>query len=240
MYRCLHCGARFPIHAPICSRCWASHQIVLEGERPRAALDDVPELVSAKDLTRQRWSTVEVGAYPGLKLGRGALVVLVGRRGSGKSSFLARALDTIHGPAALVSTEEPAGPSISDRFGRLHVRRDDLWICSRATVDQVAEIVRLRKVVSLGIDSVQRASYEPRELRHLLLTLPSLAVLFAVSQVNRDGDVRGGEELGHECDVLVEVEALKWRVVKSRYQADGAGDVLRADPPEGVHVVAAG
>jgi predicted ATP-dependent serine protease len=240
MYRCLHCGARFPVHAPICSRCWASHQIVLEGDRPRADVDGVPELVSARDLSRQRWTSVEVGAFPRLKLGRGALVVLVGRSGSGKSSLLARALDTIRGPAVIVSTEEPAGPSVQDRLDRLHVRRDDLWICSRGTVDQVAEIVRQRKVVSLGIDSVQRASYEPRELRHLLLTLPTLAVLFAVSQVNRDGDVRGGEELAHECDVLIEVEALKWRIVKSRYQAEGGGDVLRSGAEEGLRVVASG
>jgi len=240
MYRCLHCGARFPVHAPICSRCWASHQIVLEGDRPRADVDGVPELVSARDLSRQRWTSVEVGAYPTLKLGRGALVVLVGRSGSGKSSLLAQALDTIRGPAVIVSTEEPAGPSVQDRLDRLHVRRDDLWICSRGTVDQVAEIVRQRKVTSLGIDSVQRASYEPRELRHLLLTLPTLAVLFAVSQVNRDGDVRGGEELAHECDVLIEVEALKWRIVKSRYQPNGGGDVLRSGAEEGLRVVASG
>jgi predicted ATP-dependent serine protease len=240
MYRCLNCGARFPIHAPICSRCLTSHQMVLEGERARAEVDAVPELVSARDLSRQRWSSVDVGAYPKLKLGRGALVVLVGRRGSGKSSMLARALDTIRGPAALLSSEEPAGPSISERLERLHVRRNDLWICSRGTVDQVAEIIRQRKIVSLGIDSVQRASYEPRELRHLLLTLPSLAVLFAVSQVNRDGDVRGGEELAHECDVLLEVEDLTWRVVKSRYQPDGGGDVLRAATEEGLRVVATG
>jgi predicted ATP-dependent serine protease len=217
-----------------------SHLIVLEGERPRAEVDHLPELVSARALSRQHWSSVEVAGYPSLKLCKGALVVLFGRPGSGKSSMLARAIDTIRGPGIVASLEEPSGPSISARMDRLHVRRDDLWIVSRATVDQLAEIVRGRKVVALGIDSIQRSAFAARELRHLLLTLPSLAALFAVSQVNRDGDVRGGEELAHECDVLIEVEDLKWRVVKSRYQAEGSGEVLRAAPKEGLHVVATG
>src|SRR5260370_423844 len=79
-------------------------------------------------------------------------------------------------------------------------RDENVLVCSRATVDQVVEVVRKRKVLALGVDSVQRAMFEPRDLRHLLLTLPSLACIIGVSQVNRDGDVRGGEELAHEAD----------------------------------------
>ena len=75
-----------------------------------------------------------------------------------------------------------------------------------------------------------------------LLTLPSLSLLVAVSQINRDGDVRGGEELAHECDVLVEVTDLTWTVRKSRYQPAGAhGPVLAPAPraePEAIHVSA--
>jgi hypothetical protein len=41
-------------------------------------------------------------------------------------------------------------------------------VCSRASVDQIAAIVRQRKVVALGVDSVQRAMFEARDLRHLV------------------------------------------------------------------------
>jgi predicted ATP-dependent serine protease len=233
MYRCLVCGSRFPHHVPICSYCWASHSLALQPERARAAIDHEVELVSARELARTRWADAGIPAYSGLELRRGALVVVFGAAGSGKSTFAARALDSLGAPSLLVSVEEPAGPSLADRLARVGAKDDRLMVCSRATTDQIAAIVRQRKVVALGVDSVQRAMYEARELRHLLTVLPSLALVLAVSQVNRDGDVRGGEELAHEADVVIELDALRWTVRKSRYQpADASGDVLASSVKE--------
>ena len=237
-WRCVRCGARYPEHRMMCTGCFQPGLVIAEPERARAETDDVIEMTNARDLSKATWTKVPITAYPDLQLSRGAMVVLLGAKGSGKSSMLARMLDTVTAdpkapspPVMLYSAEEPAGPSVAERLARVGVVRENFSVCSRATVDQLAGEVSRRKIVALGIDSVQRAMFEPRELRHLLLTLPSLAMLVCVSQVNRDGDVHGGTELGHECDALIEVQkgaddVLRWKIVKSRYQENGEGEVL--------------
>jgi predicted ATP-dependent serine protease len=235
------CGSRFAAYAPACSYCWAAHSLALAPERARAAIDSEVELTTARDLARTQWQEAGLPAYPGLELRRGALVVVFGPAGSGKSTWAARALDSLQSPSLLVSVEEPAGPSLAERLARVGAKDDRLMVCSRATVDQIAAIVRQRRVEALCVDSVQRAMFEARDLRHLLQVLPSLALVVAVSQINRDGDVRGGEELAHEADVVIELEALRWTVRKSRYQPSGASGSVIAPPPsptEATHVPA--
>jgi len=231
LFRCISCAAYWPQHWPTCARCWSHGSIIPWSERPRAAVDREIELVSARDLSRAIWQEVQLPAYRRIELRRGAFVVLVGPPGSGKSTMVVRALDSLDAATLLLSIEEPAGPSLAERFARAGARDDRLLICSRGTVDEIAETIRKHHIVALGVDSVQRAMFEARELRHLLRVLPSLAVIFAVSQINRDGNVRGGTELTHEADVVVELEGMKWLVDKSRYQPRGLrGDVL--PPPD--------
>jgi hypothetical protein len=226
MYRCIRCGAQFPIHSPLCSCCFASHSLVLTPERARAAIDGEVELTDARSLARAVWQDVTLPAYP-FVVKRGALIVAVGSSGAGKSTLVARALDSMPAPVLLVSVEEPGGPSLALRLTRVGIKRDNFFVCSRGSVDQVASIVRDNKVAAIGIDSIQRAMFEPRDLRHFLLTLPSLVVLFATSQINKQGDIRGTEELRHEADIVLEVSDMGWTVVKSRYEEPGAsGQVL--------------
>jgi hypothetical protein len=226
----------------MCTWCWTAHAVALVAERARAAVDAEVELTSARDLARTTWQGCEIPAYPDLSLRRGALVTVVGPSGAGKSTLVTRSLASLPDTTLLLSVEEPAGPSLAERLARAGARSDRLLVCSRATVDQVGDIIRKRKVAALGVDSVQRSLFESRELRHLLVVLPSLAVVFAVSQINRDGDVRGGEELAHESDVIVEVAELAWTVRKSRYQPAGTSGAVLARPaplpPEEVHVSA--
>jgi hypothetical protein len=242
LYRCSDCGSFYPVYAPTCSWCLASHTFVLAPERKRAAHDGEIELTSARDLAKATWQTTSLPAYPDLALRRGALVVLVGPAGAGKSTMMTRGLDSTGAPALLVSVEEPAGPSLAERLARVGCKRDDLYVCSRGSVDQIAGLVKQNKICWLGIDSAQRAMFEARDLRHLLLTLPSLLGIVCTSQINRQHEPRGGEELGHEADVLVECEAMTWRVTKSRYQPAGTGgDVLppmRSTPPPSGEVTA--
>lgn len=230
MYKCLACGARHVVHSSICTHCFVSHTLLAIGERPQAAHDAEVELTNARELARAVWQHVELPGYPGIELRRGALALMFGASGAGKSTMMARALDGMQVPALILSVEEPGGPSLAERFARLGIKRETLLVASRASVDQLATIVRDRKIVALGIDSVQRSMFEARDLRHLLLTLPSLAVLIATSQINKIGDIRGSEELHHESDVVLAVEEMRWRVVKSRYQEIGAeGDVLSSE-----------
>jgi predicted ATP-dependent serine protease len=227
-WACLACGARYEGHRTFCGRCWAQGQIVDIGRRLAADVDAEPEALSALDLARMTWATVESSRYPELRMGRGCFLLVKGRRGSGKSSLVTGLLDGVKAPVLLLSVEEPPGPSLAARLLRVGVKRDDYGIASRASVDQVAAMLRQSKAAALAIDSVQRAAYSARDIRHLLAVIPTLALVVCVSQVNAEGEVRGGEEYGHECDVLIDVADMRWTIAKSRYQESGAGDVRLA------------
>jgi hypothetical protein len=218
-FRCYRCGDAYTQHVTFCTGCWASGTVVLVGERSRAAIDAAPEVVTAGELSRASWQDVSVAAYPSLRIGRGSIVLVYGPPSSGKSTFVTRALDTVVGTVVLVSSEEAPGPSLAARLQRSGVKRTDFVIVGRATVDQVVALCRQRRAVALGIDSVQLAAYTAEELRHLLVVMPTVHALFAVSQVNKSGRPEGREAMLHESDVAIEVADMAWRLVKSRFQA---------------------
>jgi predicted ATP-dependent serine protease len=150
--------------------------------------------------------------------------MVAGQPGSGKSTISAKASDSIPGPAVLVSAEEGISPSLAARLIRANIKRDDFHIISRASVDQVVSFACQNKAKSLVVDSVHECAWTASELRHAMSMIPSLDVLFAVLQVNKLGEPAGSMTLQHEADVLIGVEAMRWRLLKSRYQSiDGVG-----------------
>jgi predicted ATP-dependent serine protease len=201
----------------MCSTCGAFNQLVVVGRRPFALVDSEIELTTAKALSLADMRTFAPAAFPSLTLAHGSLVIAYGESGSGKSTMLCRALDTIAGPVLLVSVEEPPGPSLTARLRRAGIKRDDFYILGRATVDQMVEVCRRQKVVAMCVDSCQPALLSARDLRHLLTVIPTLRTLLAVAQVNARGEVAGRNELIHEADVVVRVDQWRWVVEKSRY-----------------------
>lgn len=200
-------------------------------DRLRAAVDTVPAISNARALSRQAWASIEQHAYPELLLGPGALVVVDGPPGAGKSSWACRLADAVRGPALLVSSEEGLGPTLTARLLRCAVKRDDFHVVSRASVDAAVELARKVGAVSLVLDSVQSAVWSSDELRHVLSVVDDLAVLIAVLQVRKDNLPAGSNTFIHEADVRVRVEDGRWALAKSRYQplGDVGGGVLAND-----------
>lgn len=226
-WRCLLCGSWYDVHAPTCSSCLDCGTIVRVGWREQAAIDLSPEITNAAELMKASWTPVSSSAYPDLRVGRGALAVVYGPAGGGKSSFTTRLLNGLAGPVVLQSVEEAPGPSLHERLRRCRVSRADFVITGRASVDQLAQLIQSRHAIALAIDSVQMAAFSAEELRHLLLVLPTLRVLVAIAQVNKAGRIEGRERLIHEADVAVRCEGLRWQLTKSRYQlTELTGDVL--------------
>ncbi len=226
-WRCVLCGSWFAEHAPSCVGCLDAGTIVRIGTRASAAIDFTAEVTTAAELARASWTPVVSSAYTHLRLGVGALLVVYGPAGGGKSSLATRLLDGLRAPVILQSVEEPPGPSLHARLARCGVKRNDFTIAGRASVDQLAALIRDRKAVALGIDSVQVAAFTPDDLRHLLLVLPTLQIIVAIAQVNKRGEIEGRERLLHEADIAIRVEDLRWTITKSRYQPnDIAGSVL--------------
>lgn len=231
-WRCLECGAGYEQHFPFCARCWRTGSIVPWASRPRAALDAKPGYATARDIARMAWRSVEQSAYPSLKLGAGALVLVSGPPGSGKSTMTARLLDAVKGPVLLVASEEGISPALSARLIRCGVKRDDFHVLSRATVDAVVAFAGEHEVVALAVDSVTEAAWTASELRHVLEVVPTLDLLVAVLQVTKSGLPAGAMALQHECDVHVAVDGMRWSITKTRYGEPVSGDVFPSTKEE--------
>lgn len=230
-WRCVACGAFYDRHLPVCTSCWRDGQVAPCAHRQVANIDLVPATSDARALARMGWSVLEhPGVYESLVLGPGALVLVSGSPGAGKSTWACRLLDAIPGPVVLVAAEEGIGPSLAARLSRCHVKREDFGVIARASVDSVVEYALTHKVVAAVIDSVQEAAWSAHELRHLLSVVPTLDLLIGVQQVTKEGAPAGLMALQHEADVQVTVESMQWSLKKSRYQdlADAGGEVLNA------------
>ncbi len=237
---CLICLARYPAHTSWCLACFEAGYVVMRPTRAVAAIDSIPEITDARALSASSWGRVDVAAFPDLQLGPGALVVVHGAPGAGKSTWTARALDTMSGAVLLSSQEEPPGPTLASRLSRAAVKRSDFVVIGRSTIDQIAQIAQARKVVGMAIDSVQVGLFSPRDLRHLLAILPDLQVLIGIAQENKLGTVAGKNELLHEADVVIDVADGQWRLEKSRYQEASEKTFSVLNKREMDHVAVAG
>lgn len=224
LWRCVECGAMWERHFGTCARCFRAGVIIPYAQRARAAIDSMPGISNARALARLAWEEVLQSSYPTLRLGAGALVEVFGPPGAGKSSWACRVADAMDGPALLVAAEEGLSPSLAARLARCKVTRDDFHVITRASVDAAVGLAQKLKARCMVVDSVQEATYTASDLRHVLEVVPSLRALFAVLQVTKEGLPAGSNALQHEADVVVNVNAMKWSLVKSRYQdLDGIG-----------------
>ncbi len=228
-WRCVECGALFAQHFAVCTSCWRTGSLVPVAHRLRAAVDYQPGVSNARALAGMAWKKVEhPGAYVDLVVGAGALVLVSGPAGSGKSSWSCRLANAVKGPVLYEAAEEGISPSLAARLLRCNVKRPDFHVLTRASVDAAVAFATKQKAVACVVDSVQEAVWTAHELRHVLEVVPSLDVLVAVMQVTKAGLPAGANAYQHECDVHVRVEAMAWNLVKSRYQdlAGVGGPVL--------------
>lgn len=235
---CIDCATRYPTKVAWCSHCFGVNRVLMVGQRPVAAIDAEPESADAASLAALAGDPVPVRAYPALRIGHGAMVVLWGPPGGGKSTMAARWLDAVAGPVLYVSHEEGLGPTLATRLKRLNIGRRDFKLLGRANVDQVVAEIRQHRPVAVVIDSVQAGTWEASDLRHLLALHPRLGAVIAVCQVNAKGQPEGKRGLIHEADLSIRVEGMAATATKNRYQeiTNGTSDVPvlpRSEPVAG-------
>lgn len=188
-------------------------------------MDAELQIATADELVKSTWRDGRSKAYPDLALGSGTVALLFGPPGAGKSTMLARLLDGITGTVALLATEEGVGPALAARLARLSIKRPD-FVALRGSIDGVVDLVRQRKCVALGIDSVTMSTFTASDLRQSVRAC-GVQLVAGTVQVTKAGIPAGSNQLVHEADVVISVIGMRWNLAKSRYQETGIeGDVL--------------
>lgn len=222
-YVCAGCLTVYPERIGWCWSCVEAPMLVPRG-RPAmrsAALEGEPATVTARELAAQQWDLLPVPALPGVRIMAGALLVLSGPPGAGKSTLALSAAHSMDRIAVVVLAEEQPSAAVGERLQRARIRSAKMHLVARASVDQIVDLCRRLRARLLVIDSIQASTLTPADVRHLI-TLLRLDMVMVTSQVTKLGDMRGPRTLEHEADVVIAMESGgAWRVVKSRYSATG-------------------
>lgn len=211
------CGATFSERLGMCPLCFRVNSfrpyVGLPGEG-REPLP--PEKVTAVELLRRsRRQTRPAGVWREvLPAGIQApcLILIFGPPGAGKTSLALMMADAWSHPSIVLSFELGLGPSLASLVARLEIMKPDF-----ACVESWADIPRLVEEYDLVVvDSLQQASLMPDYWRRLTVDRGKLLIL--TSQVNSEGEVRGGLAGSHLADIVIELPGLgAFRLRKNRF-----------------------
>ena len=241
IFRCLDCGASYgSTYQPCCSRCMSIGAVVRVGIRPRAAITGAAAVVSARDVAKTQVRRITSRGYEELSLPLRCIALAHGMPGAGKTTFVLRWLDGIEGPVVFWSAEMGATPAFAETLQRCAISRADFLVMAEGSLDDFAALIRARKCKAAAVDSMQRALLVGSDLRDVLNACPTLEVLWGISQMTKSGEARGPLSTAHEADVLVAVDALQWRIEKSRTQPVGLTGPVIADAAPRLRVIEGG
>ena len=175
-------------------------------------------VVSSADLVRMDFDTIGLKGKFRELIGDpsvGFTAMVFGQPKSGKSTLMlefAHHLALHHGEVLYVAFEEGYGYTLKEkitRIGAVHARLN----FSEALPKDVAGYD------FVFIDSVSRAGMELEDLVKLKNRYPRTSFVF-IFHATKDGKFRGGNELAHEVDVIIEVEN-KMATASGRFNAGG-------------------
>jgi len=141
-----------------------------------------------------------------------------------KSTMATRIADAFPLPVLYDSLEEGTSDTLRLRLKRLEILRDDLWFTSCSTFNQIEEGLDETGAGLYVLDSITVSNLLPRDL--LRLAREKRVVVIAVNQITKDGKGAGPQELQHESDILIDLDAGEWRLTKSRFGELIGGEVL--------------
>ncbi len=222
-YFCIQCGAKYNTRVAMCLSCLSFGVIAPLFVRPVERGLAEMAVVGADKFADCHW--VLFGNVFGIEFGEGALVLLWGPPGSGKSTMLLSLLNSLAGRVLYVSIEESFSPSLGMRLQSLGVSRSDFRIASAGGSADLVEVIRTEKPKYVGIDSISASVFKPSDLRKIQV-LGGGQPMFGILHANKQGQYYGSAQYGHEADVVIRVEEMKWLVEKNRYGKVGkTGDV---------------
>ena len=137
------------------------------------------------------------------------MVVLWGPPGVGKSSLALMLADDWPDRAIVLSFELGIGGAMAEYISRLEVTKPD--ISQPDTWEDVLDAVQAYSLVV--VDTLQASSTDPTSWRGAIVERLG-KTLVMTSQVNKEGEVRGGLAAGHEADISVELQRYGQAIVR--------------------------
>ncbi|UCG73574.1 MAG: DNA repair protein RadA [Chromatiales bacterium] len=246
-YRCAECGAASPKWQGQCAGCGAWNTLEparaadlggYAGEVRGRRLADVDETA----LHRQSTGLVELDRVLGGGLVPGAVVLIGGDPGIGKSTLLLQAAAAAGDRQTLYVSGEESLAQIALRARRLEVEPAGLTVLAETRVEDIVALAREERPACLVVDSVQTvysdalpsAPGSVNQLRECTAQLVRLAkandiAVMLVGHVTKTGSIAGPRVLEHMVDAVLYFEnqaGSRYRIVRAVKNRFGAANEL--------------
>src|SRR5437762_741552 len=252
-YACTECGGRSSKWQGQCPHCAAWNTLVETVAVPAAtrftavsgAIGDVRSLASVETRAQPRSSTgqEEFDRVLGGGLVPGAVVLLGGDPGIGKSTLLLQAMAAIGGAKrALYVTGEESAEQIAMRARRLGLVNAPVDLQAEVQLEAIVAAIRMRQPEVVVIDSIQTVYTEALEsapgsvaqVRECAAQLTRLAkqsgiTILLVGHVTKEGAIAGPRVLEHIVDTVLYFEGdthSSFRLVRAIKNRFGAANEL--------------
>lgn len=252
IYVCQSCGATAPKWAGQCPECGEWNTLVESVSDTRrggyAGSSPVPEVqtlesISAENAPRVSTGMPEVDRVLGGGIVPGAVCLIGGDPGIGKSTLLLQVLATVQGrlPTLYVTGEESLS-QVSLRARRLGLTRMDLPVLAETRVEAILQAMAVNAPGFVVIDSVQTLSSDSldsapgsvSQLRECSAQLVRFAKnqgcsIVLVGHVTKEGAIAGPRVLEHMVDTVLYFEhdpGSRFRIIRAVKNRFGAVNEL--------------
>jgi DNA repair protein RadA/Sms len=254
VYVCQNCGADFPKWAGQCGECGAWNTLVesVAAAKPRgrsaglvAASAAVQRLdqVAEEDTARLPTGLAELDRVLGGGIVPGAVILIGGDPGIGKSTLLLQALAAVEGRLdTLYVTGEESLTQVSLRERRLGLPRLDLPVLAETALETILNTLERTKPGFVVLDSIQTLYTEAldaapgsvSQLRECAAQLVRYAkakgcAIVLVGHVTKEGAIAGPRVLEHMVDTVLYFEhdaGSRYRIVRAVKNRFGAVNEL--------------
>lgn len=259
IFECEKCGAQYPKWSGRCSECGAWSTVkeaaATKNQQPKTSNLSAPaakttSFTSVQSTADKRIPTgiEEVDRVLGGGLIPGAVILLAGEPGNGKSTLAAQVLDMIGrraGPdnginnTLYVSGEESA-EQVKLRLDRLGAKLDNLHFLGETDAATVAATVAQNKPSVAVIDSIQTMTASGSDAGSLGAVRASAGILtecaktngvpmIIIGQVTKDGATAGPKSLEHLVDVVLSLEGDReshYRILRAEKNRFGSTEEI--------------
>lgn len=204
------------------------------------ALKDVP----TEDAARHATGIEELDRVLGGGLIPGALILVGGDPGIGKSTLLLQALGTLatQGACCLYVTAEESVGQVKMRADRLGLQSDQLFLLAETSLESIdatrkeirPNVMVIDSIQTVGQDSLESAIGSVAQIRAVTHQLMSIAkkedvTIFVVGHVTKEGAIAGPKVMEHMVDTVLYFEGERtgpYRLLRAHKNRFGSAKEL--------------